>query len=114
MDEDHMSVGVPKKGMVLDWDASGEEEPGDDGPALVVPTSSVVLAAGLSSFAFPLGSTIGAAVAVVGLDEGGEDGDVICACDDSPVCVSSCPGNWSGGTMAGSVALRRLYKAHRL
>jgi hypothetical protein len=61
VDEDDRSVAVPTE---LGWDAFIVEEPDDEGPGL---SSSVVLTAGLSSFAFPFGSAV-VVVAVVELD----------------------------------------------
>jgi hypothetical protein len=75
------------------------EESDDEGPAVVGPTSSVVLTAGLSSFAFPFGS----AVVVVA---GGRD--------DSSGRASSYTGSWSGGALAGSLGFRRPYRVHCL
>ena len=65
-EEEDKSVAVPKKGS---WDVLLLEELEDEGPAVVGPTSSVVLTAGLSSFAFPFGSAV-----VVGGEEGGSVG----------------------------------------
>jgi hypothetical protein len=107
------SVAVPKKGTELDWDAL--EELDDEGPAIVEPSSSVVLTAGVSSFAFPFGSTAAVVGTVAGLEGGGEDRDTLCTCGDSPGCASSYPDSWSGGgALAGSLAFRRLYRVHRL
>jgi hypothetical protein len=61
VDEDDRSVAVPEKGTELGWDAFVVEEPDDEGPGIA---SSVVLTAGLSSFAFPFGSAV-VVVAVV-------------------------------------------------
>ena len=104
VDEDDTSVAVPEKGTELGWEVV--EEPDDEGPEIVGVTSSVVLTAGLSSFAFPFGST------VVGLDGGGEDGGTMRTGDgDSPSCASSYPVSWS---LAGSLVFRRPYRVHRL
>ena len=109
VDEDDSSVAVPEKGTELGWDGFVVE-----GPAIVGPTSSVVLTAGLSSFAFPFGSTVAVVGAVAGLRGGGEDGGTVCTCDDSPSCPSSFPCKCSGGALAGSLDFRRPYRVHRL
>lgn len=115
MDEDDTSVAVPKKGTQLGWDASIVKEPGDEGPAIVVPTSWAVLAVGLSSFAFPFGSAVVVVVvAAVGLLGGGADGGAMRTRDGSHSCASSCPGSWSGGALAGSPVFRRPFRVHRL
>ena len=75
VDEDDTSVAVPEKGTDLGWDA---EEPDDEGPGILGPTSSVAFTAGLSSCAFPFGFAI-VVVAVYGWDGSGEDeGTVRC------------------------------------
>ena len=101
VDEDDRSVAVPEKGTELGWDGFVVE-----GPAIVGPTSSVVLTAGLSSFAFPFGSTVAVVGAGAGLGGDGEDGGTVCTCDDSPGCASSFPGSWSGGALVGSLDFR--------
>jgi hypothetical protein len=88
-DEEDRSVAVPEEVL---------EESDDEGPAVVGPTSSVVLTAGLSSFAFPFGSAVVVAA-------GGRE--------DSSGCVSSYTGSWSGA-LADSLGFRRPYKVHRL
>ncbi len=113
VDEDDTSVAVPKKGTELGWDASIVEELDDEGPGIVVLTSSAALAAG-SSFAFPFGSAVVVVVAVVGVEGGGKDGGTIRTRDASPSCASSYPGSWSGGALAGSLGFRRPYRVHRL
>jgi hypothetical protein len=95
VDEEDRSVAVHEEG----WNLKVLGESDDEGPAVVGPTSSVVLTAGLSSFAFPFGS----AVVVVA---GGRD--------DSSGCVSSYTGNWSGGALADSLGFLRPYIVHRL
>ena len=109
--DEESSVAVPEKGTELGWDA---EEPDDEGPGTLGLTSSAVLTAGLSSFAFPFGSAI-VVVAVGGLDGGGEDGGTLRTGDeDSPGCASSYPGSWSGAALASSLVFRRPYRVHRL
>jgi hypothetical protein len=88
VEEEDRSVAVPEEG----WDVL--EESDDEGPAVVGPTSSVVLTAGLSSFAFPFGSAV-----VVGA--GGEDGGA----------TSGCASSYPSG---GALGFRRPYKVHRL
>jgi len=75
-EDDKSSVAVPEKGTELGWDVLDDEE----GPARVGPTSSAVLTAGLSSFAFPFGSV----VVVAALDGVGEDGGAVRTRGDSP------------------------------
>jgi hypothetical protein len=86
VDEEDRSVAVPEEG----WEVL--EESDDEGPAVVGPTSSVVLTAGLSSFAFPFGSAV-----VVERTSSG--------------CASSYA---SVGALAGSLGFLRPYRVHRL